>query len=115
MKVPCAAQPRAHGGGTSLCSKLRARGNAVLEQPVGGTSVPFPCASATLLTTKKSRITTVLSLNAALSESETSIRAIYLLANLRGKKKKNKDSFPRVAVAQVRWAVELVLAAHVLS
>lgn len=50
-----------------------------------------------------------------LSESETSIRAIYLLANLRGKKKKNKDSFPRVAVAQVRWAVELVLAAHVLS
>lgn len=94
LKVPCAAQPRAHGGGTSLCSKLRARGNAVLEQPVGGTSVPFPCPSAALLTTKKSRITTVLSLNAALSESETSIRAIYLLANLRGKKKKIKTASP---------------------
>lgn len=91
LKVPCAAQPRAHGGGTSLCSKLRARGNAVLEQPVGGTSVPFPCPSANLLTTKKSRITTVLSLNAALSESETSIRAIYLLANLRGEKKKKRQ------------------------
>lgn len=31
LKVLNAALTRAHGGGTSLCSELRARGNAVLE------------------------------------------------------------------------------------
>lgn len=31
LKVPYAALTRAHGGGTSLSSELRARGNAVPE------------------------------------------------------------------------------------
>lgn len=102
LKVPCAALTRAHGDGTSLVQSSLSGGpqlpSLVLQQP----SSPR----------KKSRITEVLGLNTALTESETSIRAIDLLTNLREKKKK---SFPRMAVAQVRWAVELVLAAHVLS
>lgn len=57
----------------------------------GETSVPFPCPSATLLTTKKPRITKVLGLNTALTQSETSIRAMYLLTHLRKKKKLPQD------------------------
>lgn len=85
--MPTVVAPRcaaSSGRGATLCSSSLSGGpqfpSLVLQQP----SSPQ----------KKSRVTTVLSLNAALSESETSIRAIYLLANLRGKKK-NKRQLPQ--------------------
>lgn len=78
LKVPCAALTRAHGDGTSLVQ------SSLLGEP----QFPSLVLQQPSSPRKKSRITEVLGLNTALTESETSIRAIYLLTNLREKKKK---------------------------